>query len=103
MTAIFDDNRLALKRADVGQGFDQHVRFLNQSVHAWLPWREKRETRERANSLYVLCAMRPIIRRIDAERPFRALRPNDNHGLPSFDATHAGRATGSRMSLIIDG
>src|SRR4029077_17264038 len=33
MTAIFNDNGLALERTNVGQGFDQDVCLLNQSVH----------------------------------------------------------------------
>jgi transposase len=33
MTAILDDHRLSLEGANVGQGFDQDVGFLNQSVH----------------------------------------------------------------------
>jgi hypothetical protein len=41
MTAIFDDNGLALERANVGQGFDQDVRLLNQSVHILAPMARK--------------------------------------------------------------
>ena len=37
MTAIFDDNGLALERTNVGQGFDQDVRLFNQSVHIQAP------------------------------------------------------------------
>ena len=49
MTAVFNHNGLALERANVGQGFDQNVRFLNQSVHAWLPLRETREDARTSN------------------------------------------------------
>jgi hypothetical protein len=37
MPPVLDDDRLALEGADVGQGLDQHVRFLNQFVHALPP------------------------------------------------------------------
>src|SRR5262249_54917354 len=37
MTAIFDDNGLALERTNVGQGFDQDICFFNQSVHIQAP------------------------------------------------------------------
>ena len=80
MTTIFYDDGFALERANVGQGFDQHVCFLDEFIHAWLPLRE--------------------IARL-ASMPAAAAQSRSC--LIVFYNTTAGRTTGSRMCLVVYG